>query len=124
MRQAFTFAGVGVVGTGVQYAVLLWLVQFGHLMPVVASTFGFAGGALVNYILNYYITFRSTKRHVVAMCRFFSIAAAGVVLNGALMYAGTRILGVHYLVAQVMATGMVFASNFLGNRLWTFADSP
>ena len=31
-------------------------------------------------------------------------------------------LGLHYLLAQLVTTGLVLVWTFAGNRFWTFAD--
>jgi putative flippase GtrA len=122
LRQLSVFTAAGAVGTAAHYLVLVGLVQGSKIDPVLASSAGFLTGAVINYILNYHFTFRSTKSHRVAMPRFFAVAAIGMVLNSVIMAALTRALGWHYLVAQVISTGLVLLWNFAGNRLWTFRE--
>jgi len=43
-----------------------------------------------------------------------------VALNSLTMLITAQYLGVHYLLAQVFATGLVLLWNFTGNRMWTF----
>jgi putative flippase GtrA len=50
------------------------------------------------------------------------VAAVGLLVNAALMDAMLRSLALHYLVAQVVATGVVLVSNYTLNRLWTFGS--
>ena len=72
-------------------------------------------------MLNYRITFKSRKRHRDAATKFFLVAACGLALNTALMHALTGPMGLHYLLAQVGATGVVLLWNFAANQAWTFA---
>ena len=88
-----------------------------------ASTLGFVIGALVNYWLNYRLTFRSTRKHHQALPRFMTVAGCGCLLNGALMAMLLSRISVHYLLAQVVVTGLVLLWNFLANRFWTFRES-
>lgn len=119
-RQFVAFAGMGVVGTLAHYATLLALVEWGGLGSVAGSAIGFVAGALVNYTLNYTFTFRSSAPHRVALPRFMTVAAVGFCLNALVMLAGTRWLSLHYLVVQVLATGMVLIWGFAAHSLWTF----
>jgi putative flippase GtrA len=119
-RQFFSFAGVGIVGTAAHYLALLSLIKFAYVRPVAASSAGFMLGALVNYGLNYCITFHSQKRHREAMVKFFAVALVGLVLNFSIMKLGTEVLTQNYLVIQVIATGIVLTWNFIANRSWTF----
>lgn len=118
--QFLTFSIVGIVGTATHYAVLFGLVSLTAADPVYASMTGFIAGALVNYFLNYYITFKSDHHHAIAVVKFLSVAGVGLLLNTILMLLATRILVIHYLLGQVAATGTVLLWNYWGNRNWTF----
>jgi putative flippase GtrA len=120
MRQFLVFAAVGAVGTAAHYATLIALVQIWRVSPPVATTAGFAVGALVNYVLNYRITFASNARHAHALPKFLTIAAIGAALNYGIVWWLTG-RGVHYLLAQVVSTGVVLVLNYAANRAWTFA---
>lgn len=121
-RQFLSFACVGAIGTTAHYAVLIALVHFADAMPVVASVFGFVTGALVNYILNYRFTFRANSPHPETAAKFFTVALVGIFLNTLIMAVLTEYLSLHYLPAQVAATGTVLLWNFACNRLWTFPE--
>lgn len=120
IKQFVVFAAVGAIGTLSHYCVLIVLVQLLGVNPVVASGTGFAVGALVNYLLNYRVTFRSARPHQEAAPRFFAIAAVGMLANTVIMALGTKVFAIQYLLAQIIATGMVLGLNFVANRLWTF----
>jgi len=115
------FAACGLVGTGAHYATMIGLVQGLGVSPVPASVAGFLVGMAVNYVLNYRYTFRSDKRHREAATKFFVVGCCGLGLNTALMWVGTGPLGIHYVVAQLGATGLVLLWNFGANQFWTFA---
>ena len=113
------FATVGGVATAIQYALLVLLVRGFGMAPTPASSIGFVLSAGVNYLLNYRFTFRSDRPHASAAGKFALLAGAGLLINAAIM----RLMigaGVHYLIAQVCATGVVLFWNFVGNSLWTF----
>lgn len=121
-QQFILFAGVGAIGTVGHYAVLILLVQIFHITPLAATSAGFVTGALINYILNYRVTFNSDKRHREALTRFLTVACLGAILNGLIMSLGIYIFDLHYLVIQVIATCIVLIVNFAANKHWTFAD--
>jgi putative flippase GtrA len=114
------YAGVGAIGTGAHFAVLVALVQFAGVGAVAASTAGATVGAIVNYALNYRYTFASRRSHAVALPLFLAVAGAGVLLNAAVLAAMLAFTHAHYLVAQVVATCAVLAAGFAANRKWTF----
>ncbi len=49
-----------------------------------------------------------------------AVALVGLGINTAIMYGLTHYTGLHYLLCQVLATGVVLGWNFLANRFWTF----
>ena len=118
--QFLRYAGAGAVGTGVQYALLIALVQLAHVGAVAASTVGAVAGAVVNYVLNHRYTFASARAHRIALPRFALVSALGVALNGLVLAATLALLDPPYLLAQLVATAAVLAAGYLANRAWTF----
>ena len=120
LSQFGRFFLVGGFSTALQYLILLALVQAGGVDPVVASSVGYVLSALANYDLNYRLTFRSRVPYLGGMLRYALVMTTGLLLNGAIMAAGTKVLGIHYLVAQVVATIVVLFWNFYAHRRWTY----
>ena len=119
--QFLTFAGVGAIGTAAHYVALIVTVEGKLLDPVPATMLGYLVGMIVNYLLNYVYTFRSARPHSVALSRYVVVSAIGFVANALLMFClSTRI---HYLAAQVLATGLVLVWNYLCSRIWVFGEA-
>lgn len=118
--QFLLFAAVGSIGTIVHYAVLITLVQVTSMKPVPATAFGFISGALVNYALNYRFTFHSRESHVKSIPKFYTLALVGFFINSSVVAFLSDVSGLHYLLSQAVATGIVLLWNFIGNKLWTF----
>jgi putative flippase GtrA len=122
MERFLCFAGIGAFATAIQYLILVAGVQLAQAAPVVASSIGFGAAALVNYALNRRYTFGSRKPHLEALTKFATVAGLGLALNGVLLAAGTQLLALNYLVAQVMASAAVLLWNYSANAAWTFAQ--
>ena len=122
VRQFLAFASAGAIGTAAHYSLLLLLVTGWQVDAVMASALGFLLGLLVNYLLSHHWVFRSARSHVETAIKFLVIAVVGLGLNTGLMYLAITEAGMHYLLAQVIATAVVLLWNFAGNRFWTFAD--
>jgi putative flippase GtrA len=116
------FLLVGLLSTGVQYLVLFTGVEAFDATAVRSSGIGFACGAAVNYLLNRSFTFGSSVPHITGLFRFALVVAVGLTLNVLFMYLLTGYLGWHYLLAQILTTGVVMFWNFVGNALWTFRE--
>lgn len=117
------FLLVGGIATGIQYAILILLVRGFSVAPTPASCAGFVLSAITNYLLNYRFTFRSRRPHGPAAAKFGVLAGAGLLINAGIMHWSVA-AGVQYLLAQVLATGVVLFWNFIGNTLWTFGVDP
>jgi putative flippase GtrA len=114
------FCAIGGVVTALHYGLLVALVEGLHANPTASSTVGYAVMSLLNYRLNYTYTFRSDVPHLRALPRFALVALSGMVLNSAMMYLLNHVAGLHYLLAQVGATGITLVWNFATNQIWSF----
>lgn len=119
-RQFVRFAGVGCISAIGHYGLLIVLVRGAGVAAVPASTAGALLGAWINYSLNYRFTFRSSKNHKESVSKFAAVAVVGLLLNTLFMWIGVDVLHMHYLLSQIITTGLVMIWSFLGNRFWTF----
>ncbi len=125
IRMAFfvelsKYGVVGLIGTAVHYTIMAILIRGFSVEVVLSSTSGAMAGALVNYVLNYFYTFRSDKHHHEAMVKFWLIASLGWGLNAGILAVNEYLLGINVILAQLTATAVVFVVTFFLNRRWTF----
>ena len=121
-RRFAVYAGVGAIGTGAQYAILIAMVRSGYASPALSSMAGASIGAIVNYSLNRRITFRSNSNPLSTAPKFAIIALLGVLTNGACMKFFATSLGLNYLIAQLVTTALVLGLTYLFNSAWTFNE--
>ncbi len=120
--QILRYALTGGLATALHYGVLLALVEGLHTAAPVAAAAGSLCGALLAYAGNRHFTFAgSTAPHGRALPRFALVALLGAALNGAIVWVGTVALGLHYLLAQMLATLAVLLFGFRLNKTWSFA---
>jgi putative flippase GtrA len=119
--QFSSFAAVGAIATLLQYFILVVLVSVFSFDAVLSSAIGFVTSAFLNYYLNYRFTFKSSKRHRVALVRFFIIASLGLLINTLVMKFLLSYIHLPYLLSQVGATGMVMLSNFILLKKWAYS---
>lgn len=120
--QLLSFLSVGALATLLQYLLTAGLVLAGWLPLVPASTVGFLVSAAFNYWANARLTFAAQGSHVTSrsqQLRFAAMVALGCALNAGLLHAAVA-LGWHPVLAQIVATAGVLASNFMLSRLWVF----
>jgi putative flippase GtrA len=120
-RRFLQYAAVGAVATAVHYAILIGMVEGGWLAPQRAAALGAWVGAQVAFVGNAAFTFRGAGATPGSWLRFQITALIGAVISFALVAGGVRI-GLHYLLAQAVATLVTLAVTFEINRRWSFAS--
>jgi putative flippase GtrA len=113
----------GFIATAGHYATTITAVELMGTAPLAASVMGFGVGATLRYLLNYFVAFRSVERHVVAMPRFALALGILFALNALFFWTLQQGLGLHYLLAQVLTTGLLIPPGYFVSRLWVFADT-
>lgn len=114
------YAGAGALGTVAHYATLMLSVEMLGLRPSLGAGLGATVGALINYLLNYHFIFTATRAHRETVPRFAAVAALGVAINAGIVRVCSEQLGLHYLLAQVLATLVVLSVGYVLNKTWTF----
>ena len=110
------FAMTGAIGTGVHYLLLIILVELVYFTPATATLFGFIGGAITNYLLSNYFVFNAGKLKASSVLKFICMVFIGICLNQLVFLLVDYY--VPYLLAQIVATCVVFMSNFLISKYW------
>lgn len=120
-KQFSRFFIVGALSALIQFSILISFVEFLFIKPIWASTIGYIAGALINYTLNHYFTFKSRLSHKKSLVRFTLNSVFGLFLNFSLM----RISLIHYsyVISQILASGIILFWNFLIHRYWTFGPN-
>lgn len=119
-RQFSVFVAVGLAAAVVHYGALIALVEAAAWNPVPATLVGYVAGGVVSYALNRRHTYASDRPHGEAGWRFGVVAGVGFLLTSLCMYALHALGGLHYMLAQVLTTGIVLLWSFLAHRIWTF----
>ena len=114
------YLGAGGVATASHYVTTIALVEILGAIPLAASGAGFAVGAAVKYWLNYIVVFRSEQGHSIAVPRFALMLAILFALNLAVFALFQQVLGLHYVLAQVLTTGALIPPGYLLSRLWVY----
>ena len=119
VRQFLRYGSVGVVATSAHYLLLVWSVERAGWPAWIGSGVGAVLGAQLAYFGNRWFTFSHKGGLGMSWIRFQAVALAGAVLGMALVAGAVR-AGLHYVLAQMMATALILLLTFLVNRNWTF----
>lgn len=113
------YAGVGVLATAAHWATLAACVEAAGWPAWLGSGVGAAVGAQVAFAGNRWFTFAHRGSLLASWPRFMLTAVGGALVGMAIVALGVRV-GLHYLLAQAVATLVGMALTYLVNRAWTF----
>lgn len=117
--QFLKFAAVGATATCLHYTIYLVLVMQLGVKPGLAAAIGASFGACVVYLLNRRYTFATQRAHRETIPRFVALSVLGALLNGAIV-GWLSGMGLHFLLAQVVATVFVLFINYFVSKKWIY----
>lgn len=122
VKRLAKFVLVGLLGTGIYYAILCSLVELSGIPVLIATSIAFILVCLENYILHYVWTFNVTGLHAFSFPRFMFMNFIGFWLNWGIMFFGLKMFSINYLLVQAVAIITVVSWNFTLCSLWIFRD--
>lgn len=110
------------LGSAVDYAVMILLVSAIGLGPVTGTVIGAACGAVTNFLLNRHFTFKATDQRARGqMLRYVLVSGASCGWNALGEHLFAVELGIQYIVARLIVgliTGLLW--NYPLHRYWVF----
>jgi len=104
-------------------AFLYILVEFFHIWYLFSATLSFITVSSFGYFGQKYFTFKNnSKNYKKQMPVFFVVAGTGLLINSLCMFTFVSILGIWYILSNVITKFIVLIWNFLANKYLTFRD--
>lgn len=119
--QAIKFGLVGVSGTAITFVLLTLLHKGLGWQIAIANVPAYGAGIVNNYLWNRHWTFGHVERRSVMRQggQFAAVSLVGLVINTIVLQLAVR-AGLHYVIAFVIAAGIVYLWNFVLNHQLTF----
>lgn len=117
--QLFRYFFVGGFAFIVDYGSLFILTDYCGVKYLISAAIAFLLGLLINYLISILWVFNKgtvTNRWVEFLI-FAFIGLIGLGLNEAIMYIGSDMLGLHYMISKLCSTGIVFFWNFFARKI-------
>lgn len=120
VTQIAGFGVVGVLATAIDIGLLVILKEMFAFSPVDAAAISFIVSLLFNYwaSMRFVFTRRDGMSRIREVLTFISLSAVGFCFNEAVMWVGTELVDVRYLVVKIVATAVVMVWNFWSRRQW------
>ncbi|VWX60473.1 GtrA family protein [Burkholderiales bacterium 8X] len=122
MMQLLRYGLVGVLNTGLGYAVIFLSMGVLDWRPVPSNIAGYAVGLIVSFLLNKNFTFRSRGPARGELKRFLLIFGLAYLANLGVLVLLVNVMDVPAGWAQVVAGVVYFALSFVLNKFYVFAD--
>lgn len=120
MRVLFRYLVAGGTAAFCHFVVLILLVELAEVNATISSMIGFCLAVLVNYTLQYHWTFELSEPHGRILTRYVLTTFTMLGVNTIIFWIFHEKLGVMYVIAQIIATGIVTVLNFLINKHFIF----
>lgn len=120
LLQIFKFVIVGGLAFVIDYVTLIICKEVFHLNTLLSAAIAFTVSVIVNYILSVKWVFdvnknNSEKRNFII---FIIFSVIGLGLTELIMWLGTDVMGISYLIIKIIATIIVMVFNFITRKLF------
>ena len=118
VQQFMKFGVVGAVAFVIDYGLMVALTELAGVEYLLSATISFTVSVVFNYLasMRYVFTHKeglSRRREFVI---FVVLSVIGLGIKDALMYLGTSLLGISYLITKIAATAVVMVYNFVTRK--------
>ena len=118
IQQIMKFGVVGIIAFIIDYGLMVLLTEVFSVNYLLSATVSFA----VSVTFNYFASMRYVFKHKEGMSRrrefiiFVILSIIGLGMNDLIMWLGTGLLGISYLITKLVATFIVMVWNFVTRK--------
>ena len=120
MKQFARYLLVGLLNTGLGYAIIFGCMYGLGLSPVLSNALGYGFGVTISYWLNRTFTFRATQTGSGTVIKFVVVNGLSYLANLLALVLLIEKLDVHEGAAQVIAGAVYVVAAFLMNKHYVF----
>ena len=120
LLQIFKFLFVGGLAFLIDYVSLIICKEIFQLSTLLASAIAFTISVIVNYILSVTWVFEvdETKSKKQNFIIFIVFSILGLIITEIIMYLGSDVLKISYLIVKIVATAIVMVFNFVTRKIF------
>ncbi len=119
INQILKFGVVGGVAFLIDYSLLYFLTEYLHIYYLTSSIISFIVSLIFNYILSIKWVFDVTKKQTIKEITIFVVLSViGLGINQLVMYVGSDLLKVYYMLTKLIATVIVMIWNFITRKIF------
>ncbi len=120
IAQIMKFGVVGVIAFAIDYGLMVLLTEVFGVNYLISATISFA----VSVTFNYFASMRYVFKHKEGMSKrrefiiFVVLSLIGLLINDLIMWVGTGLFGISYLITKLVATFIVMVWNFVTRKIF------
>lgn len=119
INQLIKFGVVGAIAFLIDYVLLYVLTEYLNIYYLISSVISFTVSLIFNYILSITWVFDVTKKQTYKEVIIFVILSVmGLGINQLVMYIGSDLLKVYYMITKLVATAIVMIWNFVTRKIF------
>lgn len=122
IRQFFSYGVIGVISSGLDFAVFHLLTAFTPLGSFVSNFISVNIGIACSFLLNSSVTFRVSDERGKRAAKFFAVGYLGLMLSMIIIYIGNNLLGINKDIVKIGSIVIVALFQFTLNKLVTFRE--
>ncbi len=124
LKRFVTFCLVGLTGVGVNEGLLWILNQFAGLPLLPASVASVEAAIISNFTLNDLFTFKDRRTAsnpwLLRLVKFNLVSLVGLGINTGTLLLFSNVIGIHYLIANLIGIAIAMLFNYALNSWWTW----
>ncbi|MDY6084526.1 MAG: GtrA family protein [Dialister sp.] len=114
--EVFRFLVVGGGCFLLEYALLYALTEYGGVRYLYSSAIAFTISLIANYILCVVVVFHAQQQSERQMSLFIVTSLMGLGINQLVMWTCVELIGIWYMAAKLVASGIVMVWNYFTKR--------
>lgn len=119
VEQILKFGVVGIIATGIDYILLVFLKEICGIDYLLASGISYSAATVFNYILTMRYVFegKDNVSKIKEFSLFFVMSVVGLGVNQIVMWISTDILKIYYILSKILSTAIVMIYNFISRKV-------
>lgn len=125
VRQFMKFGVVGLIAFVIDYGLMVALTELAGINYLVSATISFTVSVVFNYVasMRYVFTHKEGLSRRREFIIFVVLSVIGLGLNDLLMWIGTTLWDISYLIVKIGATALVTVYNFITRKIFLDGDT-
>lgn len=123
MYEMFRYILVGIINTGLGYAIIFSCMYIFGMGPAVSNFMGYGAGIVVSYFLNKFFTFKSKSKTTSEAVKFVAVFAVAYSANLVALMLLITLFNIHQGLAQLVAGAIYILLSYILNKRYVFQQA-